>query len=305
MAERQVYLKGQFVPESEAKISIRERAFYFGDGVFDTPRTFQGKIHRLDDHMDRFYRSLKYVRIDPGIEKSEMKRLLQETVDRNLPLLDEDDDYLVFVNATRGLVNVEKGYFDFSNPPTIAIYCDPMCWEEWAPAYKYGIKMINPSTRRIPPQCLDPKIKANNYLNHMLAEMEAKAVDPEATCLMLDIDGFVTENAGGNFFIVSEGKLITPHAYHVLPGIGRKTTMECASQMGIPVIETDRMTPYDVYNADEAFMTNVTGPMPVVSLNGSTIADGKFPGPILERIWKAWIEEVGYDFIEQYLRHLK
>ena len=203
--ERIVYLNGEIVPESEAKVSIRDRGFVYGDAVFDTTRTFGGKIFKLKEHLDRLYDSLKYMRIDPGMSPRQVAELTMQVLDANLPLLNEDDDYWVTQRFTRG-VPTGPGL----PRPTVIIECTPLPFEARAQYYRDGLPVITPSVKRTPPEAMSPRAKMHNYINTVLADLEVKGQNPEAWPMMLDFNGNIAEGPGSNFFFVKDGAVITP-----------------------------------------------------------------------------------------------
>jgi branched-chain amino acid aminotransferase len=295
------YVNGSFVRASEAKISIFDRGFTSGEGVYDVTRSFGHKLFKLDAHIARLYRSLKYTRIDCGIPIEEMTRLSTDVFERNKHLLAPDDDCALWQVVSRGSDRFTKG-----KPATasVTVFCLPIAYHSFAREYVDGCVLVTPSTRRIPPQSLEAKAKITNKMNHTVAAFEAKQVNPRATPLMLDLDGNISETHLGNFFFVSGGKLCTSTDRTVLGGVTRSTLFSLADEMGIPVVEAD-FTPYDVYCADEAF-TASTSPsiVPVKSLNGTTIGTS-IPGPVTLKLMRAWEEMVGIDFVSQALGHIE
>lgn len=295
------YVNGSFVRASEAKISIFDRGFTSGEGVYDVTRSFGHKLFKLDAHIARLYRSLKYTRIDCGIPIEEMTRLSTDVFERNKHLLAPDDDCALWQVVSRGSDRFTKG-----KPATasVTVFCLPIAYHSFAREYVDGCVLVTPSTRRIPPQSLEAKAKITNKMNHTVAAFEAKQVNPRATPLMLDLDGNISETHLGNFFFVSGGKLCTSTDRTVLGGVTRSTLFSLADEMGIPVVEAD-FTPYDVYCADEAF-TASTSPsiVPVKSLNGTTIGTS-IPGPVTLKLMRAWEEMVGIDFVSQALCHIE
>jgi Amino-transferase class IV len=161
-----------------------------------------------------------------------------------------------------------------------------------------------PSVRRVPPDSLTPRAKTHNYLNLVMADLEAHARDPESWAVLLDHHGNLCEGLGSNIFVVRDDELLTPYERFVLPGVSRATVIELAAGLGIPCREAD-IDLYDAYNADEVFLTSTSLCIcPVRSVNGSTIADGAVPGPITRRLTDAYVELVDCDFVAQYLNHL-
>jgi branched-chain amino acid aminotransferase len=301
MEEGLCYVNGSFVRASEAKISIFDRGFTSGEGVYDVTRSFGHTLFKLDAHIARLYRSLKYTRIDCGIPIEEMTRLSTDVFERNKHLLAPDDDCALWQVVSRGSDRFTKG-----RPMTasVTVFCLPIAYHSFAREYVDGCVLVTPSTRRIPPQSLEAKAKITNKMNHTVAAFEAKQVNPRATPLMLDLDGNISETHLGNFFFVSGGKLCTSTDRTVLGGVTRSTLFALADEMGIPVVEAD-FTPYDVYCADEAF-TASTSPsiVPVKSLNGTTIGTS-IPGPVTLKLMRAWEEMVGIDFVSQALGHIE
>lgn len=299
--ERVVYLSGEFLPESKAKVSVFDCGFFMGEGVHEATRTFRHKFFRLRDHIDQLYRSAKSIRLEIDMTPDEMECISREVLERNLCLLDEGDDYWFLHLVSRGLVNWrwDPG---FASKPTIVMLCIPLPYHEFAKFYKSGAHVVTPPTRQVPPSCFDPKIKQNYRPQLHIATAEAKLVDPEAFALLLDLEGHVTEGAGWNFFIVRDSTLITPGPQSVLEGISRQAVIGLARQLGIPVVERD-FPMYDVYHADEAFMTATSRSiLPVSRANGLQIGH-MVPGPITKQLIDAWIEMVGMDFVAQALRY--
>ena len=188
--ERTVYINGDMVPEREAKISVRDTGFLYGDAVFDTTRTFDRKIFRLTEHLDRFYNSLRYMRLDPGMSKDMMERVTLQVLDKNLPLLEENDDYWVTQRVTRGESR------DVGQKPTVIVECIPLPFAARAASSRGCLPVVTPAVRRTPPQSMSPRAKAHNYMNVLLGDMEVKGQNPEAWAILLDINGNITEGMG-------------------------------------------------------------------------------------------------------------
>ena len=301
MEERVVYLNGGFLPESQAKVSVFDSGFNAGDGVYDVTRTFAHKPFRLRDHVERLFRSLQYTRIDCGLSLDEMEKVSLEVIDRNKRLLSASEDLALWQVVSRG-VRSPKGN-RVGGGATVAVYCVIVNFPEFASFYVEGAPIVIPSTRRVPPECLESKAKITNKMNHIMASFEAKQVDPRAIPLMLDIHGNLSETSAHNFFLVSNGKLCTPTDRNVLGGITKVAIFDLAKQLGIEIVE-DEFTPYDLYTAEEAFLAS-TSPtiVPVRSVNGAKIGQGA-PGPMTLRLIAAWNKMVGIDIVDQALSHL-
>ncbi len=302
--ERVAYINGDYLPESEVTVSFRDRGFVLGDAVFDTARTFEGKIFRLDDHIDRLYRSLKAVDMDPGVLPEEMAQISQSVVEKNRPLLGEDDDYWVFQRVTRGAKSI-AGDSQTDSGATVIVECTPLPLKARAPMFRDGIDVLTPVTRRIPPECLSPNIKNVNYMNLVLAEEEVKGKAEHPWAVLLDTRGFLCEGIGSNIFLMRDGTLFTPRPQFVLEGVSRQIVIDLAGDLGIPVSEED-LTTFQAETADEAFMTSTSLCLcPARSYNGKMLGDGQVPGPVTTQLTAAFAELVGYDFVGQYLRTLK
>jgi len=303
MDERVVYLNGEFVLESQAKISIFDRGFQWGDAVYDTARSYGGRPFQVREHVDRLYRSLHYTRMHVPLSVDAMVAATLETFDRNKPLLRPNDDYYIWHTISRGLNPPTRSVLD-SQQPTIVICNWPVYFKGIAKFYKVGAHVVTPSLRRTPPMALEPRAKVANKMNHILADYEAKLVDPEAYPLMLDIDGNIAESSGANFFFVAKGRLCTSTERTVLAGITRESVMKLAADSGISVVEGD-FTVYDVATADEAFLTTTPhGIIPVSRINGYHIGAGTVPGPMTDRLINAFSNFVGVDIVAQALSHL-
>ena len=297
-AERVAYIGGEIIPESQAKISIFDRGFFLGDAVFDTTRTFGHRIFRLQEHLERLFASLKYLRIDPRLSQRNLSNLTIQVLEANLPLLDKADDYWVTQRITRG---VEKQGSDCE--PTVIVECQPLPFQERAHFYQDGLPIRIPSIRRTPPESISPRAKTHNYLNLVLGDLEVKELDSEALAILLDINGNLCEGMGSNIFIVKEGRLATPHERYVLSGISRNTTFELAEKLGLK-IEERNIDLFDAYTAEEVFVTSTSFCIcPVSTINGSSRGT-KIPGPLTRRLQEAYSELVGIDIVKQYTRCL-
>ena len=298
MAEKQVYLNGEFLPESQAKVPATDLGFYGGDGIYEVTRTFGAKLFRLDAHLDRLERSLAYIRLDCGLSRDELENLSKEIITRNKALLGEGCEYALWHVISRG------GQFGVTDPPpTVVMHCVDVNFKAIARGYLDGLKLVTPGVRRTSGQSVDPRAKVNSRMNQVQAALEAKQQDPGAIPLLLDLDGNLAETNTANFFFISGGKLFTPMARNVLGGITRMTVMELAAGLGLEVAEGN-YTPYDVYTADEAFTSGTSATItPVKSFYGKIVGEG-LPGPVTLSLIKAFSELAGVDFVAQALGHL-
>jgi branched-chain amino acid aminotransferase len=301
-ANRIAYFNGRFVPEREVLIPFRDRGFKYGDAVFDTTRTFGHRIFKLSEHVDRLYRSLRYLRIDPGIGPGRMIEITEEVLRRNLSLIDPDEDYWVTQRVSRGLDASAREVWP-QEGATVIVECVPLPLRERAALYRDGIRVLTPSVRRTPPESLSPRVKTHNYLNLVAADLEVRAQDPTAWAILLDSKGNLAEGLGSNIFLVRDRTLLTPREQTVLSGISRDTVIALAKDAGLTVEERD-LDLYDAYNAHEVFLTSTSLCVcPVSSINGAPIGDG-VPGPVTRQLTEAYCRFVDFDFVSQYLKRL-
>ena len=302
--QRIAYLNGEYLAESQVLLPFRDRGFLYGDAVFDTTRTFGHRIFRLREHVERLYRSMRYLRIDPALTPAQMAEVTEEVLERNRHLLDPGEDYWVSQRVSRGVASVD-GEEPARAGATVVVECTPLPLRERANLYRDGIRVIVPAQRRTPPDALSPRAKTSNYLNMIVADQEVTAIDPGAWAVLLDMQGHLAEGRGSNLFLVSEGQLLTPRALNVLPGISRQTVIELATELGIPCREVD-LDLYDAYAADEAFLTSTSLCIcPVRSINGMQVGGEELFGPVTLKLIERYRALVGCDFVEQYRRHLQ
>ena len=294
------HINGKLVQGKDAAVSVYDRGIQWGDAVYDSIRTYNGAPFRLDYRTDRFFRSLYYARIDPGITKEELKSAMRKVIEANKPLLASSDDLAFNYYVSRGSMTLTDG---LTPAGTVAIFPRLIPFASYARSYIRGAPGVAPPTRRTPPQCLSPQAKASNKVNHTLAELEARAFNPDAYAIMLDLDGNIAEGSGANFLFVSDGGVKVPDTRFVLDGADMGAVLELASGLGIPSEEGTYST-YDLYNAQEAFLTtNSFGILPIVSFNGLPIGTGRV-GPITRRLMDAWTDLVGMDFVAQAISHV-
>ena len=301
--ERIAWFNGRIMRESEVVVPFRDQGFLRGDAVFDMTRSFAGKPFRLEDHVARLYRSLRYVDIDPGIRQSEMVAISEDVLARNRHLLGPGEDYWIGQRVSRGVQRAAGDNWDHYGPNVI-VECTPLPLKERASLFRDGIEVITPSLRRTPPEVLSPRAKMHQYLNLILADREVKAQNPAAWAVLLDMNGNLAEGQGSNIFLVRDGGLLTPRERFVLPGVTRQAVFDIAGRLGIPCAEAD-LDLYDAYTAEECFLTSTSLVICAVkSLNGRRFAAGTVPGPVTARLIEAFKELVGVDFVAQYLARL-
>ena len=303
MIESTTYLNGRFMPLSEARVSVIDQGFTMGVHAMEVTRTFNQKLFRLDDHLDRLYRTLKSIRVDPRMSREQMAEICQETIARNSESLEPTDELALIQFVTPGPTPFYAGLPADQLPPTIGMHTYVISFGGFVGMYDNGIHLVTVPLRHQPPECMDPKLKVRSRLYWHLADVHAHMVDPSATSLVLDIHGNIAECHGSNLLIVHKGELHSPTTRNMLEGITWKVTLELAEKLGIKVVLRD-ITLHDAYNADEAFITSSTMcDMPVTKIDNVPIGDGK-PGPIWRKLMEAWNGEAGYDILQR-CRHAK
>lgn len=279
-----VYIDGAYLPESEAKISVFDHVVLYGDGVYDTCCAWNGKVFKLDEHLDRLFESAHAVKIVPPLSKADLKEAVLETVRRN-----ELQDAYVKILLTRGVGELPL-LSPYGCTPSLIIFAKPYMRLVGEDAHEQGIRAKLASVRRIPDQCLSSQVKSINYQNHVLVRMEANEAGYDDG-IELSTDGLVAEAPGYNIFAVKNGELFTPRD-NILMGITRQTVMEIAGDEGIPV-HVAPMTTFDLFNADEVFFSSTAGGVfAVVEVDGRKIGGGE-PGPVT-----AMVRQRYYDLLE-------
>jgi len=271
-----IYLDGRLVPKEEATVSVFDHGFLYGDGVFEGIRVYDGNVFRLKEHMDRLYESAKTIALEIPLTPDEMARATLDTIAAN----GQRDAYIrLIVSRGYGDLGIDPG--NCVKPTVVIIVASIRLYPK--ELYENGASLVTSSFRRIPTQCLDPRIKSLNYLNNILAKIEAK----NSGCIeavMLNHQGRVAECTADNIFVVKSGALRTPNPLEgALGGVTRGAVLDIAKDLGIPSEET-ALAQHDLYNADEVFLTGTGAEiMPVVSIDGRKIGSGT-PGAITARI---------------------
>jgi len=274
-----VYINGKFYDKEEAKISVFDHGLLYGDGVFEGIRSYNHRVFKLKEHIDRLYNSAKAIMLEIPMSKQEMEKAIIETLKVN-----NLSDAYIRVVVTRGAGDLGLDPRKCKSPSVIVITDKIVLYPQ--EYYENGLELITVSTRRNLPSAINPAIKSLNYLNNIFAKIEAiKAGCEEA--IMLNKDGYVAECTGDNIFIVKNKVLITPPIYiGALPGITRETVIEIAKKkLNLEVLE-EVFTVYHIYTADECFLTGTAAEViPVVKVDSRIINDGK-PGEITKQIIK-------------------
>jgi branched-chain amino acid aminotransferase len=275
----QIYIDGEFLPKEKAKVSVFDHGFLYGDGVFEGTRAYNGRIFKLDEHLERLYESARHILLDIPLSMEEMKQATLDTVHRNKL----HDAYIRTV--------VSRGEGDLGLDPrkcpraSVVIIADKISLFPQE-LYDRGLEIVTAATRQRTASTLEPRIKSLNYLNNILVKIEA-AHAGAMEALVLNPQGYVVEGSGCNVFIVNKkGELITPPTYlGILEGITRNTVMEIALKEGLTVKETP-FTRHDLYIAQECFLTGTAAELiPVISVDRRSIGEGK-PGSITRKLMR-------------------
>lgn len=279
---RTIYVSGTFCSDEEATVNVLDHGLLYGDGIFEGIRAYNGRVFKLDRHLDRLFESAKAVRIDLPLSRAQIEQVVLETCRRNEIV----DGYIRLV-VTRGIGGLGIDPRSCGTPgiiviarPTLAFYRDP----------SNGVSLVTSSFRRPSPDTLSPSIKSLNYVNNVLARMEANDRGADEA-LMLDVNGYVAEATADNVFIVTRQGLATPRTATNLNGITRETVLEIARELGMPCEERP-FSLFEVWTAQEVFMCG-TGVevVPVVSVDGRTIGTGGI-GPITRKIVETYAQRV-------------
>jgi branched-chain amino acid aminotransferase len=271
-----VYINGKLFDKADAKISVYDHGLLYGDGVFEGIRVYSGKVFRLREHIDRLYESARSIRLEIPMSREQMADAVISTVQVN----NKNDGYIRLV-VTRGAGYLGLDPRKSTNPQIIIIVDDISMYPP--ELYENGMEIATVSTIRNHPNALNPRIKSLNYLNNIMAQMEAV----QAGCfeaLMLNHKGEIAECTGDNIFLVKNGTLRTPSLDSgILEGVTRNAIIELAKPANIPVKEM-ALTRHDVYTADECFLTGTAAEVvPIVKCDGRVIGNGK-PGPITRQL---------------------
>jgi branched-chain amino acid aminotransferase len=271
-----IYIDGEFYDKENAKISVFDHGLLYGDGVFEGIRFYNGRVFRLEEHIDRLFDSARAIALNIGLDKSAVIEATLETIRQNKL----QDGYIRLV-VTRGVGDL--GLNPMLCPKASMIIIASKITLYSAEKYENGLDVVTCATRRIPHGALSPMVKSLNYLNNVMAKIEAQNAGA-GEGLMLNEQGFVSECTGDNIFIIKNGVIYTPPiAAGALAGVTRSVVFDLAAEFGIPIREP-MMTRYDIFTADECFLTGTAAEViPAVKLDTRLIGDGK-PGPITQRL---------------------
>lgn len=275
-----IYIDGEFLPSDEAKISVFDHGLLYGDGVFEGIRCYNGNVFMLDEHLERLYDSAKSLMLRIPISIEEMEHAVIETLRRN----QLREGYIRLI-VTRGIGDLGLDPDKCSNPSIIIIADKIALYPQ--NYYENGLEIVTVSVRRNYPEAINPRIKSLNYLNNILAKIEAKQFGA-VEALMLNTDGYVVECSGDNIFLVKNEVIITPPPHiGILEGVTRNCVITLASDTGFQV-EERIFTRHDIYISDECFLTGTAAEViPVVKLDQRVIGNGEV-GKVTQKLIAAF-----------------
>ena len=279
-----IYINGVFFPKEEAKVSVFDHGYLYGDGINETMRAYSGVVFKIPEHAARLMRSAERIYLDLPLDENGLYRAVHKTIEEN-----GLSDAYIRVTVSRG--PGELGLDPALCPePTVVIMAKQFT-EYPADMFDHGIRVSVVQTRRNHPECIDPAVKSTNFLNNIFAKVEAKRAGAYEG-IMLNHGGYVAEGTISNVFFVKDGSLFTPSLIAgILDGVTRNTVMGLARGLDIPVFE-ELFTEATLWSADEVFITNTTMEvMPVTDVDGHVIGGGA-PGPMTGRLRAAYREEV-------------
>jgi branched-chain amino acid aminotransferase len=274
-----IYIDGKFFDRKDAKISVFDHGLLYGDGVFEGIRAYNGRVFRLDEHVDRMYDGAKAIMLTPPLTKTEMKKAIIDTLKKN-----KLTDAYIRPIITRGVgdLGLDPRKCPKASVIVIAVYWGAM----YGDLYEKGLTAVSVSTRRNASESLPTNIKSLNYLNNILAKIEANEKGGDEA-VIFDTRGNIAEGSGDNIFIVKGGKVFTPPVLQNLNGITRACVVELCPKLKIPICDQN-LGYFDMYTADEVFVTGTAAEIaPITKIDGRIIADGK-PGPITKKLMKAY-----------------
>jgi branched-chain amino acid aminotransferase len=274
-----IYIDGQFVEREQAKVSVFDHGLLYGDGVFEGIRAYNGRVFRLDEHVDRLFDSAKTIDLQPPVTKEEMSKIIRDTLRKN--------------GLTNGYIRpiITRGIGDLGLDPrkcaTPTVICIAVEWGAmYGDLYEKGLTAVSVSVRRNDASALPPNVKSLNYLNNILAKIEANYKGGDEA-IIFDTNGYISEGSGDNIFVVKNGMIITPPTLNNLRGVTRAVVLEIAGSLGISVKEQN-MGYFDVYSADEVFVTGTAAEVaPITKIDGRSIGTGK-PGPVTRQLIAAF-----------------
>ncbi len=299
MPNRVVYFNGKFVPEHEARVSIFDSGYLYGETAFEMTRTFNGQPFQLRQHLERLQGTLRFLEIDAKLSLDELERLTRETLARNRATEAEDVDWHVRHDLSRGPAEMYAPIFPEGTGATIIISCWPLLrtMGRFAPNYDHGVQVVVSPQKSLPPNLIDPRAKTRSRVHFQLAQLQARKLGP-VWPVLTDDQGCLTEGPSWNILMVRDGVLYSPKSDHILHGVSRAITLEAARRIGLPTQDVDIDLAF-AKQAEEMLCTATSfGLVPVVAFEGQAVGNGQ-PGVWYHRLFEQWKQIVGLDFVAQ------
>lgn len=295
VSDQWIYLNDQFVKKEDAKISVYDHGFLYGDGVFEGIRVYSGNVYKLEEHIERLYDSAKSILLTIPYSKDEFTSLVVESVRKN-----EIESAYIRIVVSRGVGDLGLDPYNCKKAQVVIIVEPLSIFPK--KLYETGIDIVTVATRRNRPDVLSPKVKSLNYLNNVLVRIEARLANV-SEALMLNDQGYVAEGSADNVFIIKNNKILTPPGYvGALEGITRNAIIEIATELGYEVRE-EPFTRHDVYTAQEVFLTGTAAEViAVVKVDGRPIGEG-VPGKHTTRLLEMFRQKVVSDGVKVYEVH--
>jgi len=274
-----IYIDGKYLPADQAKISVFDHGFLYGDGVFEGIRAYNGRVFRLKEHLDRMYDSAKTIDLHPPLSKDELAEVICELLRKN-----KLDNAYIRPIISRGVGDLGLDPRKCKTPSVIVIATS---WGAmYGDLYDKGLRAITVSVRRNPAEALPPNVKSLNYLNNILAKIEANYKGGDEA-IFFDTNGYLSEGSGDNLYMVKNGEILTPATLNNLRGVTRMVLIEIARSLGLTVREQN-LGYFDLYSADEVICTGTAAEVaPITGIDGRVIGNGR-PGPITRQLMAAF-----------------
>jgi branched-chain amino acid aminotransferase len=297
------YLNGRFLPQSEAHLTLHDAGFVWGATVTDLCRTFAHRPFRLPDHLRRFRQSCELAYIPLNLSADELTAIAEQIVAHNAALVPPGGDLAIVFFATPGPI----GYYlgepggPGDGPPTLGVHTFPLPFARYHRLIRDGAVLVVPATRHVPVDCVDPRIKQRSRISGWIADQEARQIEPNASALLLDADGFVTETVAANFLLVGDGAVLSPPRDAILNGVSLQVVEELCGALDIPFVETP-LNLEDCRNAEEVMLAGTSYCLAGVRLLAAQAKSFRYsPGPIRRRLLDEWSRRVGVDIEQQIL----
>ncbi len=299
MPNRVVYFNGKFIPEREARVSIFDSGYLYGDTAFEMTRTFNGQPFQLRQHLERLQGTLQFLEIDPGLSLDDLERLTRETLSRNRSTEADDVDWHIRHDLSRGPAEMYLPVFPAGTGALVSISCWPLIRHmgRFAPNYEHGVEVVVSPQKSLPPGLINPRAKTRSRVHFQLAQLQAKKLGP-VWPVLTDDQGCLTEGPSWNILVIRDGVLHSPTADQILHGVSRSITFEAARRVGLQVRETSIDRDFAKQSQEILCTATSFGLVPVVRFAGQPVGSG-LPGEWYHRLFLEWKQIVGLDFVAQ------